>query len=73
MWEAPVVCKSCEGTHLVRADVLPRSFSFECPQTGERVDMPFRDPSRMSEPWAEVATPSPEAIPTLFEAEQGSF
>ena len=71
MWEAEVVCKACERTHVVSAEVIPRSFSFECPVTRGRVERPFRDPSRQPHPWAEVASASPGATPALFVAGQG--
>ena len=73
MWEVRVTCKACEQAHTVCADVRPRVYAFECPRTGERVDMPFRDPTRIIEPWSEVASCSPESIAALFTEEQGKF
>ena len=73
MWETEVICKECEKPHLVCAEVIPRAFTFECPDTNQRVDMPFRDPSRIPDPWSEVSACSPRAITAIFTEEQGTF
>lgn len=73
MWEAAITCKACNKTHLICADFRPRTFGFECPETEQRVDMPFRDPSKIISPWSEVEVRSPEAISALSTEEQGRF
>lgn len=73
MWETQIRCKACERTHLVCAQLIPRTFVFECPETQERVDMSFRDPSRMPGEWNEVARCSPEAVAVSLAEQQGKF
>ena len=73
MWEMEVICDVCHNTHLVCSKLNPRAFAFECPVRRERVDMRYRDPSRISRPWAEVGECSPEAIPVLSAEERGAF
>lgn len=73
MWEALVVCKACEKEHLVSAEFIPRAFVFECPGTQERVEMRFRDPSRMSKDWAEVGSTSSESISVIDAEKHGQF
>jgi hypothetical protein len=73
MWEATIICKSCDKTHLVCAEIKPRAFGFECPETSTLVDMPFRDPSLLADPWSEVEGPSPQAVRAISAEEQGRF
>jgi hypothetical protein len=73
MWETQIVCKACEKTHLLCAKLIPRTFVFECPETQERVDMSFRDPSRMPGEWTEVARRSPEAVAVLLAEQHGKY
>lgn len=62
MWETDVVCSACSGTHRVCASIIPRAFSYECPGTGQRVDLPFRDPIATPHPWNEVSECSATAV-----------
>ena len=62
MWETEVVCTACSGTHIVNAAIIPRAFSYTCPERGEHVELPFRDPSRTPEPWREVNRASAGAV-----------
>ncbi len=62
MWETSVICSSCSGTHRVCATILPRSFSYVCPLTSERVELSYRDPSRTPDPWREVESCSTDAV-----------
>lgn len=73
MWETEVICSACGGTHIVRADFIPRAFSYVCPVDGARVDLPYRDPSRTPGPWREVSSPSPEAIEALDVQPRGNL
>ena len=58
---------------LVCAEIKPRAFGFECPETSTLVDMPFRDPSLLADPWSEVEGPSPQAVRAISAEEQGRF
>ncbi len=73
MWEALIVCKACEEEHLVCAEFIPRAFAFECPSTQNRVEMRFRDPSRMSRDWTEVSSCSPASAPVIEAEKRGQF
>jgi len=73
MWETDVVCSACSGTHLVCASIIPRAFSYECPQTGTRVELPFRDPTRTPRPWTEVSECSPQSITVDDVQTRGGF
>ena len=73
MWEAQITCSECEKTDLVHADLNPRAFSFECPEKGRQVDMPFRDPSRLVLEWHEVERCSPSSIPASNTEARGKF
>lgn len=56
MWEATIRCTSCEREHVVSCadEVIPRVFAYVCPRSTERVDVRYRDPSRMVRDWAKV-------------------
>ena len=75
MWEAAVKCDQCDEVHRVYSSspAIPRGFAFECPDTGERVTIAFRNPAVMSQPWSEVTSPSPGALDTLVEEERSAF
>ena len=73
MWETEVVCTACSGTHIVCASIIPRAFSYLCPQTDTRVELPFHDPSRMPRPWIEVGECSPRAIQIEDAQARGNF
>lgn len=73
LWETEILCSSCGGTHLLCSEIIPRVFEYECPVTRARVSVPFRDPSRMPQPWAEVDSPSPDGIRTLVAEVHGRF
>ena len=63
MWETEVVCSACSGTHVICATIIPRAFTYACPESGTVVDLPYRDPSKTPDPWREVSERSPGAIP----------
>ena len=73
MWETDVVCSACDGTHVVRADFIPRAFSYACPVDGARVELPFRDPTRTPGPWREVSTGSVGAVEALDVQPRGTL
>ena len=50
----------------------PRTFAYECPSTGDRVDMRFRDPSRTSA-WVEVESASEAAVGVIDAQTQGTL
>lgn len=71
-WEAEIVCEACETTHVLNAELKPRTFAYECPSTGDRVDMRFRDPSRTSA-WVEVESASEAAVGVIDAQTQGTL
>ena len=73
MFEAEVNCDECRATHHVCSKVMPRTFAFECPVKKTRVELPYRDPSKMVRPWAEVESCSPNAIRVLRAENRGTF
>ena len=73
MWETHVICKACGETHLAGTEFIPRSFAFECPRTGERVDLRFHDPAQLPEQWVEVTSLSKETVPVLQASRHGNL
>jgi hypothetical protein len=73
VWEAQIHCTSCGEAHRLSAELNPRAFSFECPRTRERVDVPFHDPSRLVDDWREVERRSPDAVEVLNAESQGKI
>ena len=73
MREAQIRCSSCGSTHRVCAELHPRAFSFDCPKTGAREDIPFHDPSRTVKDWEEVERRSADAVDALNPEAQGRF
>lgn len=64
MWKVEVQCPECQSTHELHAqlDVMPRAFSYVCPETEGSVEIRYRDPSVQPHPWSEAEEPSPGSI-----------
>jgi len=73
MWETRITCEACNGAHTICSESIPRAFEYDCPTTRQRVNMPFRDPARMPDPWTEVDAPGADSTTALSIEMHGRF
>ena len=75
MWEATIQCTDCDGTHAICCNdkTMPRVFVYVCPKTGERVDVRYRDPSRILAEWTKVTECSAGAVLAEDTSSRGAF
>lgn len=75
MWEAKMICESCHGAHVVCSPMgnKPRVFAYDCPVTGERMEVRYRDPSRFAINWHEVSRSTHGAVVASSSASRGAF